>query len=159
MNRRMTAQFTIRTANTEDQDFVAGLALSLLEFPSPAWEDPAALSGRYGEALARAVKEQDQGSTVLIAERDGAAVGLISLRVDHDAAGFERAHVADLAVTPDARRIGVGRALMQAAESWASERGLLMLGLDVWSTNDRALGFYRHLGYRPESMTLIKRLG
>ena len=34
----------------------------------------------------------------------------------------------------------------------------LGLGLDVWSTNERALTFYRHLGYRPESLCLVKPL-
>jgi len=32
------------------------------------------------------------------------------------------------------------------------------LSLDVWSTNDRALAFYRRLGYCAESLCLVKRL-
>jgi ribosomal protein S18 acetylase RimI-like enzyme len=156
----MTADVTIRPARTPDREFVAGLASTLLEFPSPAWTDPAAITGRFGEALARAVSDQDPRSTVLIAQDpEGTPVGFISLRVDRDAAGFPRGHVADLAVVEHARRMGVGTALMEAAETWASDRDLAMLGLDVWSTNDRALMFYRRLGYTPESLTLIKPLG
>src|SRR5262249_2753848 len=43
-------------------------------------------------------------------------------------------------------------------EAWACEQGLPALSLDVWSTNERALAFYRHLGYRPESLSLVKTL-
>jgi ribosomal protein S18 acetylase RimI-like enzyme len=155
----MTAQITIRPASEADREFVAQLASTLLEFPSPAWTDPTALTRRYGETLARAVSEQDLRSTVLIAQdAHSTPVGFISLRVDRDAAGFPRGHVADLAVVETARRMGVGTALMQAGETWVRERGLSMLGLDVWSTNGRALTFYQRLGYRSESLTLIKPL-
>jgi ribosomal protein S18 acetylase RimI-like enzyme len=66
--------------------------------------------------------------------------------------------VADLAVKEDARRMGIGRALMRAGEAWARERGLPVLSLDMWSTNQGALAFYERLGYRPESLRLMKAL-
>ena len=155
----MDGQITIRAAGREDREFIASLVPSLLEFSSPAWDEPAALAGRYGEALGRAVDEPDPGAAVLVAEdEEGVRLGFISLRVARDAAGFQRGHVADLAVVEDARRLGVGRMLMQAGEDWTTERGLSMLSLDVWSTNERAIGFYRHLGYRPERLTLIRPL-
>lgn len=47
---------------------------------------------------------------------------------------------------------------MQAGEAWARERGLPSLSLDVWATNERALAFYRRLGYCAESLCLIKAL-
>lgn len=159
MNPGVADLITVRRASGADREFVAGLAPSLLDCPSPAWEDPAVLSTRYGDALARAVDQQGADSTVLIAQNgDGLALGFISLRVGRDAAGFVRAHVADVAVVADARRSGVGSALMRAAEVWAHEHDLAMLELDVWATNDRALSFYRSLGYREESLTLFKPL-
>jgi ribosomal protein S18 acetylase RimI-like enzyme len=82
----------------------------------------------------------------LVAERpDGTRLGFISLREGEDVVGAARGHVADLAVTAEARRLGVGTALMKAGEAWARERGLPALSLDVWSTNERALAFYRRL--------------
>jgi ribosomal protein S18 acetylase RimI-like enzyme len=149
----------IRLAHSGDSDFVAGLASSLLAFGSPAWEDADVLAPGFRDVLAKAVRDQGLRSTVLIAQRsDGTPLGFISLKVGADVAGVERGHVADLAVTEDARRSGVGRALMQAAEAWARERGFDVLSLDVWSTNDAALAFYRRLGYSVESLTLMKRL-
>lgn len=126
---------------------------------APAWKDPEALAPGFADVLAGAVCVHDPRSTVLIAQRgDGTRLGFISLKVRADVTGVERGHVADLAVTENARRLGVGTALMRAGEIWARKRGLPVLSLDVWSTNTRALEFYSRMGYRPESVSLIKAL-
>jgi ribosomal protein S18 acetylase RimI-like enzyme len=154
-----TAPIMIRPAGDADREFVAGLVSSLLEFGSPTWTDAMALAPGFRKALASAVAEHNPRSPVLIAQAaDGAPVGFVSLRLSKDVAGIERGHVADLAVRASARRMGVGSAQMRAAEAWARELGLPALSLDVWSTNERALAFYRHLGYRPESLCLVKPL-
>ena len=109
--------------------------------------------------LADAVASGDPDATVLIAQgSDGRPLGFISLKVREDVTGVARGHVADLAVADEARKMGVGSALMRAAEAWARKRGFAVLSLDVWSTNERALAFYRRMGYRAESLCLIKPL-
>lgn len=154
----MTDGLVIRAASEADSEFIVGLLPGLLEFGSPLWEGPSGLASGWGEVLARAVREQDANAAVLVAAAaDGTRLGFISLRVA-DAPGGKRAHVADLAVAPTAHRTGVGRALMSASESWARDRGLPILTLDVWSTNHRALAFYRALGFSTESLSLAKRL-
>jgi ribosomal protein S18 acetylase RimI-like enzyme len=156
----MSDDISIRPAGDSDCEFVAGLVSSLLEFGSPAWRDKDALAPGFSEVLAQAVRDQSPRSTVLIAEgADRTPVGFISLKLVPELGGGERAHVADLAVTPTARRMGVGNALMRAGEQWARDRGLSVLSLDVWSTNARALAFYERSGYRPESLCLVKVLG
>jgi ribosomal protein S18 acetylase RimI-like enzyme len=155
----MPHDIEIRPATEGDRDFVVGLVPSLLEFGSPAWRNPDALRSGYGVELARALRSQHHRAAVLIAEtRDRMPLGFISLKVVEQPEGGERAHVADLAVAETARRSGVGTALMEAGEAWARERGFNLLSLDVWSTNDAAMGFYRRLGYSVDSLTLIKRL-
>jgi ribosomal protein S18 acetylase RimI-like enzyme len=153
----MTERLEIRPARSGDSEFVAGLASSLLEFGSPIWTDAEALAPGFRRVLIEAVRDQDDRSAVLIAEdANGTPLGFISLKVGADATGIERAHVADLAVTERARRSGVGRALMEAGEAWARARGYAVLSLDVWATNDRAIAFYRRLGYVAESLCLVK---
>lgn len=155
----MTNRIEIRAAEDGDRDFVAGLVSSLLEFGSPVWTDAAALAPGFRAVLADAVASEDPDATVLIAQSsDGDRLGFISLKVREDVTGVERGHVADLAVAEEARRMGVGRSLMDAGEAWARERGFRVLSLDVWSTNERALAFYQRLGYRAESFCLIKAL-
>ena len=156
----MTEQIVIRQASDADRDFVVAHVPSLLEFGSPTWRDAEALAPGFGNALSRALSNQGARATVLIAQTgDGASLGFISLRVVDSIEGGERGHVADLAVTDRARGMGVGTALMKAAEAWARERDFELLGLDVWSTNRAALGFYERLGYSVDSLTLVKRLG
>lgn len=155
----MTDRLLIRPADERDGEFIAGLVPSLLEFGSPTWNDAGAFAPGFRDALADAVRAQGPHSTVLVAEAaDGTRLGFISLKEAKDVAGTARGHVADVAVTADARRMGVGTALMNAAEAWARERGLPELSLDVWSTNERALAFYRRLGYCAESSCLVKRV-
>ena len=47
---------------------------------------------------------------------------------------------------------------MRAGEASARELGFDLLSLDLWSTNETALAFYRRLGYHAESLTMFKRL-
>lgn len=156
----VTGGIVIRAAHDGDRAFIVGLVPGLLEFGSPLWQDVSGLTPGFGEVLTRAVAEQRPDAAVLVAEDpNGTRLGFISLRVVEDAViGGKRGHVADLAVATTTHRSGVGRALMQAAESWARNRGLDIVTLDVWSTNRRALAFYRALGYSIESLSLAKRL-
>lgn len=105
------------------------------------------------------MRAQNARSTVLIAQsEDGTRLGFISLRVREDVTGVERGHVADLGVIENARRMGVGSALIRAGEAWARELGLPVLSLDLWATNERARAFYERLGYSAESSCLFKSL-
>jgi len=155
----MTERLSIRPAEERDREFIGGLVSSLMEFGSPTWDDPGANAPAYREALADAVRGQGPEATVLLAEAaDGTRLGFISLGVVNDVAGAARGHVRDLAVTAEARRTGVGSALMTAAEAWTRDRGLPALSLNVWSTNEPAQAFYRRLGYCAERVCMVKRI-
>jgi GNAT superfamily N-acetyltransferase len=56
-------------------------------------------------------------------------------------------HVGVLAVAPQARRRGVGRALFQAVEDWANAFEAETIGLDMAPMNSTARAFYASLGY------------
>jgi len=56
-------------------------------------------------------------------------------------------HVGVLAVAPQARRNGVGRALFQAVEEWANAYEAEFIGLDMAPQNATARAFYAALGY------------
>ena len=59
----------------------------------------------------------------------------------------------DLFVTPDARRRGVARALMDAAHAFAREAGATDVWLETEKTNTQAQALYNDLGYRREEAT------
>ena len=57
----------------------------------------------------------------------------------------------DLFVCPDARRLGVGRALIQAAHDHARETGALRVVLSTAHTNQAAQALFESLGYIQDS--------
>ncbi len=89
-------------------------------------------------------------AAVFVAERDdGALVGRLSVARDSHPAS---AHVADLGlmVAKDARRQGVGRALLQVAVDWARRSGVRKLELHVFPWNEAALALYESFGFERE---------
>ncbi len=50
-------------------------------------------------------------------------------------------------VDPQVRREGIGRALANAVESWARDKGAKILEVQVTENNDLAVEFYRKLGF------------
>ncbi|QNE33358.1 GNAT family acetyltransferase [Sphingomonas sp. NBWT7] len=62
-----------------------------------------------------------------------------------------------LAVDPTARRGGLGRRLMAAAEAWLRARGVAKLQLMVRDGNDTARLFYASLGMEPQPVAVFGR--
>jgi ribosomal protein S18 acetylase RimI-like enzyme len=76
-------------------------------------------------------------------------------------AGYEghRGWVNYLAVAPEHRRQGFGRVLMQEAEERLLALGCPKVNIQVRSSNQEALGFYKGIGYlQDEAVSLGKRL-
>jgi GNAT superfamily N-acetyltransferase len=102
----------------------------------PRWDEDAA-AGRLEAAMAGADAE------VLVAERDGAVVGICTVYLDIESVRFgRRAWVEDLAVHPEHRSAGFGKALLDAAKAWARDRGATHLELDSAETRADAHRFY-----------------
>ena len=81
----------------------------------------------------------------VLAFQDGRAVGQLEIQVPY---GLTTGYVNLFWVDPALRGRGYGRRLQEYAErycrSWEADR----IELDVSPYNSRAVGFYRHLGYR-----------
>jgi ribosomal protein S18 acetylase RimI-like enzyme len=67
-----------------------------------------------------------------------------SVMVGHDG---HRGWLYYVAVAPDRRRQGFGRALVAAAEAWLKQRGVPKVHLMVRETNQAVASFYQRLGY------------
>ncbi len=82
----------------------------------------------------------------LVAERDGAVVGYV---VADSTPNFGRdiGHVKDLAVRPDARGEGIGRALLASALGQLRVRGAAIVKLEVRESNEAARSLYASEGF------------
>jgi len=114
---------------------------------------------RTQQEIRKALEE----GVVLVAEREGQAVGLVHAQLVHTPdypMMVPRTYVPidSLAVKVGYRRQGVGMLLMQAAESWARELGIDTIELSVREFNREAIGLYEGLGYETASRRMWKRL-
>ncbi|MFA6606112.1 MAG: GNAT family acetyltransferase [Sphingomonas sp.] len=107
------------------------------------WNDPAT---DFALALGGAV------STVLVARGEGGVTGSVMVGFDG-----HRGWIYYLAVAPAARRSGLGRALMTAAERWLRAHGAPKLQLMVRGDNTDALGFYETLGLARQDVVVLGR--
>ena len=64
----------------------------------------------------------------------------------------------DIEINEANRGRGLGRALLEAAESWCVEHGIAMLRLNVFSFNTTAIQLYESAGFTPTNMNMMKRI-
>ena len=87
-------------------------------------------------------------SVIFLAVVDGAIVGFTQLYPTFSSVSMKRLWVLnDLFVTPDARKSGAGRALLERAERWAAETGAKGLALSTQITNLTAQRLYEACGW------------
>ena len=132
----------VRRATPADLDLVAPLFDAYRQFYacSPDLE----LARRFiGERLERGE------SVIFVAVVDGKGVGFVQLYPTFTSIGARRAWILnDLFVSSEARRRGVGRALMDAAKRMAEETGAAWLELATARDNARAQALYQSCGYK-----------
>jgi len=121
----------------------------------------------FGSTLAREEKlpehvwrERSEGGATgadrvtFVAERDGEWLGIATgLARNPDDPTDPRPVLVGMFVAPEARRHGVGSALVDAVVGWARERRATGLCLWVTSTNDPALALYDKRGFRQTGET------
>jgi GNAT superfamily N-acetyltransferase len=97
--------------------------------------------------------------TAFLAEVDGRVVGMACLRLLPTVCDpTPYAELTELFVEADARRLGVGRALVAHIEAQARARGATELVLMTAWRNTNAHAFYHALGYRNYTITMKRQL-
>jgi GNAT superfamily N-acetyltransferase len=131
------APITIRTASPSDGGEIARLTTQL------GYD---LKEGDAAHRLSRILARNDQ--QFYVADVSGRAVGWVHVALVEyvDAEAF--VVIGGLVVDRTHRRLGVGRALMNHAETWASERGCSMVRLSSSVTRNAAHQFYEDIGYK-----------
>ena len=115
-------------------------------FPNP---DPDALTAWFVDRLA------DPACTAFLAGDPATGYALCQLQTRERSIfspGYRRLMVDHIAVAPEARRQGQGRALLQAARQLARDLQADEILLDTWEANTDAHAFFRANGFQPRRM-------
>jgi len=113
------------------------------------WSAGAVAGPAFVREVADWLAEAGDRRTTWLAERDGTALGLVSLfeyrRMPKPGRPASRwGYVSNMFVREEARNAGVGAALLDSVIAAAGERGYVRL---VLSPDERALGFYLRAGF------------
>src|SRR6267378_2258417 len=84
---------------------------------------------------------------VAVAEVDGTVVGWVQAEHRFSMEAGDKAEIVGLIVGAAARRSGVGRLLVQAAEDWATDRGLRSILVRTNVIRPESHSFYKQIGY------------
>jgi len=133
---------TVRSAVAEDAQAVVGLwrACDLVA----SYNDPVA-DFHFAKA--------GPCSDVLVGVDDAGEIAG-SVMVGHDG---HRGWLYYVAARPASRSEGVGRRMVQAAEDWLRQRGVVKVQLLVRETNTKVVGFYEHLGFEVAPRVVMSR--
>ena len=141
-----------------DREFVLSLA-PRLAIGIPPWRDPQKMIATVQGWITESIKQHGNKTMVIVAEDEhGERLGFATVSHDTHFTGEGQAYIGELATSEEAEGRGVGKALAQACEQWAHEQGYRILSLATGAANERALGFYRHMGYLDEDVKLVKLL-
>ena len=158
---------TIRPALSTDAEGIARTFMESAEYHASV--DPERYSAPALETISARYREARQhlpggGQAItLVAEVNGEIVGFIDAGLEQSPDFTHReilyCHVAEIAVSGRHQNQGIGGLLLQAAEDWGRKMGAAFASLEFHAANKRAGLFYqKRMGYRPASITAIKRL-
>jgi GNAT superfamily N-acetyltransferase len=148
----------VRPYVSADREFVLSLA-PRLAIGIPPWRDPQKMIVTAQGWITESIEQHGTKTRVFVAEdKHGERLGFATVSHSTHFTGDGQAYIGELATDEAAEGHGVGKALAQACEQWAREQGYRILSLATGAANERALDFYRHMGYQDEDVTLVKLL-
>jgi ribosomal protein S18 acetylase RimI-like enzyme len=150
----------VRRAASDDADAIMALMPRLASFDVPESRNPVDLWRSDAAMFQRWLDGEAAECFVHVAVDDASKIlgfTLVSLRpelLSHEPS----AHLEAIAVGEHTEGMGVGQALLAAAESEAKVHGAQTITLHVFAGNTRARGFYEKSGYDGELIRYIKEL-
>jgi ribosomal protein S18 acetylase RimI-like enzyme len=148
----------IRLATPRDRASLVTLASRLTAFELPPWRRAEDIATADAREMIEAVDAGNGDNEVWVAERGSLVAGCLHVLVATDFFGQRHAHVSVIATTEEAEGSGVGRALLDHAESWGRARGFTLVTLNVFAANARARRFYEKAGWSAEMLKYAKEL-
>jgi diamine N-acetyltransferase len=144
---------SVRVASRKDNVLLAELGARTFFDAFAEENDPDDMAAYLAEAFGpdiQAAELSEPGTTFLLAETAGTAVGYARLRrhpVPEAIPGTRRIELARLYADREWIGRGVGRALVEAALGIAMAERCDVIWLSTWDRNERGIAFYRRWGF------------
>jgi GNAT superfamily N-acetyltransferase len=160
----MAGEIAIRPARAADEDALGRFGGALVRqhnaFDAKRFIHVDHPEAGYGRFLVSQLRARD--AVVLVAERDGAAVGYVYAALEptnwkelRAACGF----VHDVYVDESARGTGIGEQLVRAAIEWLEAKGAPRVVLWSASANEPAQRLFEKLGFRRTMVEMTRERG
>jgi len=147
----------IREAKKSDHSFIIELSPYLAEVAQLEWHTYDAIQKMQDDYIAEMLSETLQPNATFIAEANNVPLGFIHVRTHQDSISGETCGTIPLlAVSPKSQGFGVGKLLIEHGEKWAKNLGCRLLHLEVFANNKKADSFYKNIGFKPETVHMIK---
>ncbi|MEM9563347.1 MAG: GNAT family N-acetyltransferase [Actinomycetota bacterium] len=153
----METRVEVRATETADRAAVLALA-SRLEIGMSPWRDREAVARTVRNWIEASLDAEDDTRASFVAAEDGVVVGFVSVEEQDHWSGDPEAYIGELIVADDREGRGIGRALVERAAAWGRERGRCRIALDTGAGNERALAFYRAIGFDHDEVRLSRAL-
>lgn len=115
--------------------------------PEMAELDKVCFADPWSEASFRQEMTENDRAFYIVAEIEGKVVGYAGLW-----AILDEGHITNVAVSPDYRRKGIGRAIVGTLVEAAEENGLTSFTLEVRESNLPAQELYTEFGFEPAGL-------
>ncbi|NVJ96833.1 MAG: GNAT family N-acetyltransferase [Alphaproteobacteria bacterium] len=156
----MMSTLTIRLANEADLPFIRSLSPTLAAKAGLSWHTDDVVQKFQDDYIDAMMADTDVPNATYVAARGDELLGFVHVRGREDeVSGEAGATMPLLAVKEGAQGLGVGQALMAAAEDWTKAQGWRLLHLEVFWNNAQGRHFYEKQGYEAETINLIKAIG
>ena len=147
----------IRSYQDKDDEYILNLSSRFYETPSMAYRDLDTMRESQNALAEQSILKNK--ANIFIVEQDGEFLGYLEMTKQNDY--FTKkpvGYIAAIAVTTSSEGKGVGKMLMRQAELWCKTNKCTELVLDVFRSNEKAIAFYKHLGFEEEIVKMVKVL-
>ncbi len=117
-------------------------AMTLADLPAAEALEQRCFSSVWNEAQLRYELEENEFSHALVLEEDGVLIGTMIYWIV-----FETCQLCRIAVSPQQRRKGYGRALLRRLMEDAAAAGCEFITLEVRTSNQAAIAMYEAMGF------------
>ena len=155
MTTTLAPPVTVRAATTADLETLVEMGRRFLQ--TTQYRDRIADDPAHVRRLADLILHAGRHGRIVVAERDGALVGMIwGLLIVHPLLNIALGTEVVWWVEPAARGSGAGRALFTALEAWAQAEGAVAMQFTAYR-DEQLERVYRRYGYVPQEIVFEKR--